>query len=156
MTSGRLVSMTTLVEVAPESGTGKETEKLVTEVALPSRSEDDKDKLVKVAQKAAKMKKTKTKEREKKEERRSRNEVDVDDEAQTSVENLYSADRSSFTEFSKIAVGVVDGGVQAVAHTADLTTPISPPGRRNTRSQQGNLLLPKQVDKAGSKKRRRS
>ena len=145
-----------LVKVAPESGTGKEKEELVTEAAPPSGSEEERDKLIEVAQKAAKMKKTKTKEREKKEGRRSRNEVDGNDEAQASVENLYSADHSSFTELSKIAVVVVDGGVQAVAQTADLTTPISPPGRRNTRSQQGNLILPKQVDKAGPKKRRRS
>jgi len=55
--------------------------------------------------------------------------VDVEEDVQPSVENLYSSEHNSFSELSKIAVGGIDGGGEAIAPIEDANPILSPPGR---------------------------
>lgn len=143
--------------IVPEeelTGSNAEKEKLV-EVEPQVGSIESKQKVEEMASKTATVKKSKKMKREKKEVKKNRKEVDGK-EAQTSPENFNSSEHNDLNELNKIEDGGGDGGGEAVDRNTDPTPIPLPPNRRTTRSQQGNLTLSTQVDKASSKKRQRS
>lgn len=135
-------------------GGGRSGEGISAEGEQSVGSEEEKEEMVDVAPKAATVKKKKKSHRKK---------VDDEEEARTSLENLHRSEHTSYTDLCKMASGTNNDGVEAA--TIPTPPPIyEPPGRRTTRSQQGNLasttvatqVLSTQVDKPSSKKRRHS